>query len=88
MNQKEFDPHDYLRRSQFPHFHCPGCGHGIALRTLVWAIHELEISMDDMAFVSGIGCSGRLTAYIQIPFMLLMDVRLPLQPDWQCLDLT
>ena len=64
MNQKEFDPRDYLRLSQFPHFLCPGCGHGIALRALVWAIHELEISMDDMAFVSGIGCSGRLTAYI------------------------
>ncbi len=56
MNQKEFDPRDYLRLSQFPHFLCPGCGHGIALRALVWAILELEISMDDMAFVSGIGC--------------------------------
>ena len=23
-----------------PHFLCPGCGHGIALRALLWALHE------------------------------------------------
>lgn len=64
MKVQDFDPRDYLRLNQFPHFLCPGCGHGIALRALVWAIHELELSLDKMAFVSGIGCSGRLTAYI------------------------
>ena len=25
-----------------PHFMCPGCGHGIALRALLWAVHELD----------------------------------------------
>ena len=25
-----------------PHFMCPGCGHGIALRALLWAVHELR----------------------------------------------
>ena len=64
MKVQDFDPRDYLRLNQFPHFLCPGCGHGIALGALVWAIHELELSLDKMAFVSGIGCSGRLTAYI------------------------
>jgi len=53
-----------MRLELFPHFLCPGCGHGMALRALVWAIHELEISMDRLAVVSGIGCSGRLGAYI------------------------
>lgn len=47
-----------------PHFLCPGCGHGIALRALLWAIDELDIDKDRLAFVSGIGCSGRLGAYI------------------------
>jgi 2-oxoglutarate ferredoxin oxidoreductase subunit beta len=47
-----------------PHFLCPGCGHGIALRALLWAIHELGIDKDKLAVVSGIGCAGRLSAYI------------------------
>lgn len=60
----EFEIRDYLRLDQFPHFLCPGCGHGIALRALLWAIHDLDIEKDQLAVVSGIGCSGRLTAYI------------------------
>jgi len=59
-----FNIRDYLREHLFPHFLCPGCGHGIALRALLWAIDELEIPKDKLAFVSGIGCSGRLGAYI------------------------
>jgi 2-oxoglutarate ferredoxin oxidoreductase subunit beta len=59
-----FNIRDYLREHLFPHFLCPGCGHGIALRALLWAIDELEIPQDKLAFVSGIGCSGRLGAYI------------------------
>ncbi|HJM60746.1 MAG TPA: thiamine pyrophosphate-dependent enzyme [Alphaproteobacteria bacterium] len=47
-----------------PHFLCPGCGHGIALRALLWALHEREVDKDNLAVVSGIGCSGRLGAYI------------------------
>lgn len=60
----QFNIRDYLREHLFPHFLCPGCGHGIALRALLWAIDELEIPKDKLAFVSGIGCSGRLGAYI------------------------
>ena len=59
-----FDIKDYLRLEQFPHFLCPGCGHGIALRALLWAIHEQGIAKDRLAVVTGIGCSGRLSAYI------------------------
>ncbi len=55
---------DYLRLELMPHFMCPGCGHGIALRALLWAIHELEVDKDRLAVVSGIGCSGRVGAYI------------------------
>lgn len=59
-----FDIDDYIRLEQMPHFLCPGCGHGIALRALLWAIHELKIDKDKLAVVSGIGCSGRLSAYV------------------------
>ncbi|MDP2640106.1 MAG: 2-oxoacid:ferredoxin oxidoreductase subunit beta, partial [Betaproteobacteria bacterium] len=60
----EFDVREYLRMEMMPHFLCPGCGHGIALRALLWAIHELGIDKDQLAVVSGIGCAGRLSAYI------------------------
>lgn len=63
-NQTGFEIKDYLRNELFPHFLCPGCGHGIALRALVWAIHELGIDKNKLAVVSGIGCSGRVGAYI------------------------
>ena len=59
-----FEIRHYLRLDLMPHFLCPGCGHGMALRALLWAVHELEISKDRLAIVSGIGCSGRLGAYI------------------------
>ena len=67
MNHEEvasFEITDYLRTEMMPHFLCPGCGHGIAVRALLWAVHELGISKDNLAIVSGIGCSGRMGAYI------------------------
>ena len=64
----KFNIRDYLRLQLFPHFLCPGCGHGIALRALLWAIDELEIPKDKLAFVCGIGCSGRLGAYIAVSY--------------------
>ncbi|MCP3969944.1 MAG: 2-oxoacid:ferredoxin oxidoreductase subunit beta [Rhodobacteraceae bacterium] len=60
----DFDIEDYIRQDQMPHFLCPGCGHGIALRALMWAIHDLAIPKDKLAVVSGIGCSGRLSGYV------------------------
>lgn len=64
MSGADFDVRDSVRLDLFPHFLCPGCGHGIALRAFLWAVHELGIGLDDLAVVSGIGCSGRLSAYV------------------------
>ncbi|PCJ44403.1 MAG: 2-oxoacid:ferredoxin oxidoreductase subunit beta [Alphaproteobacteria bacterium] len=61
---RDFEIRDYLRLDMFPHFMCPGCGHGIALRALLWAIHSQGIEKDKLAIVSGIGCSGRVGSYI------------------------
>jgi len=61
---ENFNIRDYLREDMFPHFLCPGCGHGIAMRALLWAVYELNISNDNLAIVSGIGCSGRIGAYV------------------------
>ena len=59
-----FDIRRYLRLEMMPHFLCPGCGHGIALRALLRAVHELGLDLDSLAIVSGIGCSGRIGAYV------------------------
>ena len=63
-NTDNFEINEYLRLQMMPHFLCPGCGHGIAMRALLWAVHELGIEKDKLAIVSGIGCSGRMGAYV------------------------
>ena len=64
MSPASFEIRDYIRLDLMPHFMCPGCGHGIAMRTLLWAVHERGIDKNDLAIVSGIGCSGRVGGYI------------------------
>lgn len=55
---------DYIRKRFFPHLWCSGCGHGIILNTLLRAIEELQFRKDDMVVVSGIGCSARISGYV------------------------
>ncbi len=56
---------DFLRHDmQFPHVWCPGCGLGIVLGSLIRATAKLEIPKDDMVLASGIGCTGRMPAYV------------------------
>ena len=68
MKNKEFDFKDYIRMRFFPHIWCPGCGHGIVLSSLLRAVHELgqELGIDksDIVMVSGIGCSSRISGYV------------------------
>lgn len=57
--------HDFLRHDmQFPHVWCPGCGLGIVLGSLIRATASLDILQDDLVLASGIGCTGRMPAYV------------------------
>lgn len=57
--------HEYLRHDKkFPHVWCPGCGNGIVLGALIRAIDKLGLEKDDVVLASGIGCSGRMPAYV------------------------
>lgn len=57
--------HKYLRsRMDFPNVWCPGCGIGIVLGALIRAIDHLEIPKDEIALISGIGCTARVPAYV------------------------
>jgi 2-oxoglutarate ferredoxin oxidoreductase subunit beta len=58
------DYRQYLRLDMMPHILCPGCGHGIVLKSILRAIHRLGLRREDVVFVSGIGCSSRLVGYV------------------------
>jgi len=55
---------DYLRERFFPHIWCPGCGHGMVLNGLLRAIAKLGLKKNEIVMVSGIGCSSRITGYV------------------------
>ncbi|MGD8762274.1 MAG: 2-oxoacid:ferredoxin oxidoreductase subunit beta [Desulfobacteraceae bacterium] len=55
---------DYLRERFFPHLWCAGCGHGMVLNGLLQAVEMLGLSKNEIVMVSGIGCSSRITGYV------------------------
>jgi 2-oxoglutarate ferredoxin oxidoreductase subunit beta len=55
---------NYLRERFFPHMWCPGCGHGIVLNGMLRAIQKLGLKKNDIVMVSGIGCSSRISGYV------------------------
>lgn len=60
----EIDYRSYLRLDMMPHILCPGCGHGIVLKSLLRAMHRLALAREDVVLVSGIGCSSRIVGYV------------------------
>ncbi len=47
-----------------PHTWCAGCGNGIVLGAFLRAFEKTGIDADKLAVVSGIGCSGRVTQFL------------------------
>lgn len=47
-----------------PHIWCPGCGHGIVMNNLIRAVINLGLRKRDIVMVSGIGCSARISGYL------------------------
>jgi 2-oxoglutarate ferredoxin oxidoreductase subunit beta len=55
----------YLRSNKkLPTVWCAGCGLGIVMGAMIRAIAKLGFEKHDVAVVSGIGCTGRLPAYV------------------------
>jgi 2-oxoglutarate ferredoxin oxidoreductase subunit beta len=48
----------YIRPSARTTANCPGCGNGILAQSILRAIEELGLALDDFVFVSGIGCAA------------------------------
>ena len=51
-------------KSDIPPVWCPGCGHFAVLSAVTKAVAHLKLRKEELAMVSGIGCSSRLPAYI------------------------
>jgi 2-oxoglutarate ferredoxin oxidoreductase subunit beta len=47
-----------------PSWWCPGCGDFGVLASLKSACAELSLNPKDVAFISGIGCSGKISGYL------------------------
>ena len=56
----------YLRPGMIPHIWCPGCGNGIILNAFLRAVDELGLDQDEIVVVSGIGCMGRVSGYVNM----------------------
>jgi 2-oxoglutarate ferredoxin oxidoreductase subunit beta len=59
-----FNYDSYLRMEKMPTLWCWGCGDGIVLKAFIRAVDSLGYSKDDVCVVSGIGCSGRFSSYV------------------------
>ncbi len=59
-----FNYDKYLRLEKMPTLWCWGCGDGVILKAVIRAIEKLGWNQDDVAVVSGIGCSGRFSSYV------------------------
>jgi 2-oxoglutarate ferredoxin oxidoreductase subunit beta len=56
----------YVRKNALPHIWCPGCGNGIILNSFLRAIDETKYDLNKLVIVSGIGCAGRISSYVNV----------------------
>jgi 2-oxoglutarate ferredoxin oxidoreductase subunit beta len=59
-----FNYDQYLRIEKMPTLWCWGCGDGVILKSFIRAVDKLGWNKDDVCVVSGIGCSGRFSSYV------------------------
>ena len=70
MTREKHDAYQYLRHTKkFPNVWCSGCGIGIVMAALIRAVDRLGLEKNDVAVVSGIGCTGRMPVYLDFNTM-------------------
>ena len=71
MAEEKLPPmHYYLRsKKKFPTVWCPGCGIGIVQGGIIRGVERLNLSRDEVAIISGIGCTGRMPVYLDFNTM-------------------
>ena len=56
---------DFMRMDRMPHIWCPSCGIGVSVNCFAKALEKCKIPLDNVAVVSGIGCTGRVAGYVK-----------------------
>jgi 2-oxoglutarate ferredoxin oxidoreductase subunit beta len=70
MKKEVHQAYGYLRHDKkFPNMWCAGCGIGIVMGSLIRAVANLELDKDQVAVISGIGCTGRMPVYLDFNTM-------------------
>jgi 2-oxoglutarate ferredoxin oxidoreductase subunit beta len=70
MRRHDQGTYEYLRHhKKFPHLWCAGCGIGIVMGSILRSVQKLELNQDDVAVISGIGCTGRMPVYMDFNTM-------------------
>jgi len=57
---------DFMRMDRMPHIWCSTCGIGVTVNCFAKALEKCKIPLDEVAVVSGIGCSGRVAGYVKV----------------------
>lgn len=55
---------NYLRMNKMPTLWCSGCGDGVIMKSMIRAMDSLQMDRDKTSIVAGIGCSGRMSSYM------------------------
>lgn len=64
MDAQQHPMSRFLREDRMPHIWCSSCGLGTTLTCFIMATVETGIDPNNMAVVSGIGCTGRVAGYL------------------------
>lgn len=62
--QNSFILREYLRPQVMPTTWCPGCGLGVIMSSIAQAAYFRGLDKNRVAMVSGIGCTGRMSGYV------------------------
>jgi 2-oxoglutarate ferredoxin oxidoreductase subunit beta len=55
-----------LRMDRIPTIWCPGCGIGTSVNSFAFALMNSGLDLKKVVMVSGIGCSGRVSGYVDL----------------------
>jgi 2-oxoglutarate ferredoxin oxidoreductase subunit beta len=57
---------DYVKWARMPSTWCGGCAIGIVFKQLTFTLEKMDMPLENLVVVSGIGCSGRAAGYFNL----------------------
>jgi 2-oxoglutarate ferredoxin oxidoreductase subunit beta len=63
----------FLRADPVSSVWCPGCGIGTVINTFIQTVEKLNIDLNEICVVSGIGCTGKVAEYLKFKSFQVND---------------